>query len=292
MINPMNGQKLSGKLLAADILESVRNTVQVLRKKNCIPTLGVLLVGDDPGSLSYIRQKQNAALSVGAQIQLVTLPDAVHHEEINRVISEFNDNPAVHGVIIQRPVPGLEGNQNILNSVRKEKDVDGFHPHSTFPVPVAAAVMKIMEYGFSHYVSSDVSFVPWLVRQSIAVIGRGETAGRPIATALTQHGCIVSVIHRSTPNVRDILKKSTIIISCAGKPDVLTSEDIQPGTIIIGVGLWRDNQGKIHGDFDETTVGGLSCYYTPTPGGVGPVNVACLIVNVVQACINQQGGLL
>ncbi len=282
---------IDGKLLAASILDTLRTDVQKLSTNNIHPTLGVLLVGDDPGSVSYIRQKQKAAQAIGAQLRLITLADTATPENISHVIYDFNHDPTVHGVIVQRPIPRQIGDvSTILDTVITEKDVDGFNPASAFPVPVAAATVKILEYGYTHFLSSSKSFTSWITQQRIAVIGRGETAGKPIAQLFRKLGVDVSVIHSSTSNTAEILHASDIIISCAGKADIIKPTDFRPGTIIIGVGLWRDTMGKLHGDFNEASVGPLTGFYTPTPGGVGPVNVACLIENVIQACIKQQGG--
>ena len=125
----------------------------------------------------------------------------------------------------------------------------------------------------------------WLTRQSIAIIGRGETAGKPIAHAFAKYDCAISVIHSQTPDPKAILKKATIVISCVGKPSVIQKRDITRGAILISVGLSHGLDGKPHGDYEEEEIEKVASFYTPTPGGVGPLNVACLMQNLVDATV-------
>ncbi len=265
--------RIDGKALADEILAKGTPEVEALKKQGTTPTLAVILVGDNPASLAYIKQKQKAAERIGATVILSRQPPTITKETLQQLVSSFNADPKVHGLIIQRPVPDEVGDvSDVLNSVAKRKDVDGFLPHSPFDVPVARAVWEIIRStrkNPSHYV----------------VIGRGETAGGPIARYLTKQGIDPQIIHSKTPNPTEIIKQADVIISCVGKERVVIKDTVKPGAILISVGIWRDEQGKLRGDYDEEEVADVASFYTPTPSGVGPVNVACLMQNLVKACM-------
>ena len=211
--------------------------------------------------------------------------DTATHQTLTSAIAHYNNDPSVHGLIIQRPVP-ISYLGKTLSLVLPAKDIDGFLPHTLFEVPVARAILTILEYihtQLSHAGLVNVRFKPWLNSQSIAVVGRGETAGRPIATALKTYDCMISVIHSETNNPEKILKHAAVIISCVGKKNILTKKNITPGSILISVGITKDADNSLHGDYEEKEIAGVASFFTPTPGGVGPVNVACLMQNLVEA---------
>jgi methylenetetrahydrofolate dehydrogenase (NADP+) / methenyltetrahydrofolate cyclohydrolase len=279
--------RIDGKALATDKLKELTLTVKEFKREGIMPTIGVILVGDNAASLSYIKQKRLAAEAIGAKLVFTQLPATSTPRELAIAIKTFNTDPDVHSLIVQRPVPKEVGDvEGILNTITPIKDVDGFVPHSPHEVPVACAVIAFLTHIHSHLTQAHLvhdEVKPWLNTQTIVVIGRGETAGRPIAAMLEKYGCSVSVIHSETPNPIRILKKSTVIISCVGKKTVVKKNSIDRGVILISVGVWRDGQGKLHGDYEEDAIQDIASFYTPTPGGVGPMNVACLMENVLTA---------
>lgn len=280
---------IDGKMLADSILAKLGETVSTLKEGNIIPTLAVILVGDDPGSVSFIKQKQKAADRIGAKLILEQLPDTTTRETLQSAVAHYNNDRAVHGLIIQRPVPKKLGDVgDILNSINPASDVDGFIPNSPFEVPVSRAVLTILEFVHRQFTDAQLihdEFKPWLTDQAIAIVGRGDTAGKPIAAALAKYDCATSIIHSRTANPTEILKKATVIISCVGKEKIIAKSAITPGVILISVGIWRDVDGKVHGDYDPDDIADTASFYTPTPGGVGPVNVACLMHNLVDAAV-------
>lgn len=257
--------RIDGKQIAQNILASL--------SFQHTPVLQVILVGDNHASLSFIKQKQKAAETIGAKVLVSHLPDGrqVSLQQLQDIIHQYNDDPSIHGIIIQRPVP-MKNVGDILNSVAPQKDIDGFVPNSPFSVPVALAVEKILDS-----VSPD-----WKSKR-IVIIGRGETAGKPINDHLLKLDCTTSVIHSLTRYPKEILRQADIIISCVGKERTVTKDDIKPGLILMSVGITRNAEGKLVGDYDEEEIKGIASFYTPTPGGVGPVNVACLMANLVAA---------
>jgi len=276
---------IDGKKLAGDILRKLKNDCVLLRQKGVTPTLSVILVGEDPGSASYIRQKEKAAGEIGAELVISHQPSNVSYQTIRNRINTYNHDPHIHGIIIQRPLPVHLRDPELLNSIIPSKDVDGFVPHSGYIVPVALAVKKILQkmYKIQNTKYDKDTFHTWLKSQNITIIGRGETAGTPIAKHLTTQGCRISVIHSQTPKQEKLqnIKQATIIISCVGKQETVHPDEIGKGVILISVGLSRDENGRLHGDYKEDEIKNIASFYTPTPGGVGPVNVACLMENLM-----------
>ncbi len=282
---------LDGKMISNELLNKIQHSVDELRQKNITPSLAVILVGNDPGSLSYIKQKQKAGERVGIRVLFEQFPETISPDVLESAIAHYNADPTVHGLIIQRPVPLFFGDTgNILDSVLPHKDVDGFLPNSPYQVPVARAVITILEHAHATLSNEGLihkPFADWLSQERITVIGRGETAGKPITDLLTRMNCATSVITSKTSHPEVLLKQSGIIISCVGKKEVVKKSYIQKGAILISVGLWRDSEGKLHGDYESADIEKIAGFYTPTPGGVGPVNVASLMQNVIDACILQ-----
>lgn len=297
---------IDGRKIADDTLLNLLNRVAHLKKQGVTPTMAVILVGDDPGSESYVRQKQKMADSIHAQVKVIRYPQTVSQAIINKTIEQYNNDSHIHGIILQRPLPKHLQNPKLLNSINPNKDVDGFVPNSLFKVPVAMAVEKILKQIYKLQMirrrksfggqANDTSmqqrsngtikqFVQWMQTQKIVVIGRGETAGTPIAKHFIKNRCTISIIHSKTPNDEKVqlLKKADIIISCVGKNQVITAQSIKKGVILISVGIWRDDAGKLHGDYEEDEIKDIASFYTPTPGGVGPVNVASLMENLISA---------
>lgn len=274
---------IDGKALADSILENLATDVARLKSQGITPTLAVILVGDDPASLAYIKQKQKAADGIGATVLFDHLPTTTTKDQLKEKILSYNSDPLVHGLIIQRPVAKELGEvSDILALVDLQKDVDGFLPNSPFAVPVAVAVEEILK-------SISNTQIPI---SNLVIIGRGETAGKPIAEHFTALGYSPTIIHSQTPNAKEIMQSADIIISCVGKEHVVTSEDIKQGVILISVGIWRDSEGKLHGDYDEKDIESKASWYTPTPKGVGPINVACLMQNLIKSCTVGNGGTI
>lgn len=279
--------KIDGRVIADNILTKLAQEVSKLKEKGITPTLAVILVGDNPASAAYIKQKQKAAERIGASVILKQLPTNISSEQLNTVIQQCNKDASVHGIIVQRPLPAQSADMSkIIDTIALQKDVDGFLPSSPFQVPVAKAVLTILNAVFELEKSKlkEKSFDQWLKGQCSVVFGRGETAGAPIAKVLETRGCTIEVVHSQTTHPEELTKKFDIIVSCVGKERVITAGMVTSRSILVGVGIWRDNEDKLRGDYNEDEIKDIVAYYTPTPGGVGPVNVACLMQNLVRAC--------
>lgn len=254
--------KFDGKAIADAMIEKLAGDV---REKNLNPTIAVLLVGDNPESLAYIRQKQKAVERIGGKFIFEQLPKTISQKELSARIDMYNRDNTTHGLVVQRPMP-----KGLTARVIPKKDIDGLETDSHFEIPIAMAVFTVLK---------NIT----IQQKNIVIIGRGETAGKPIAAAFAKKQCATSIIHSKTSNPNEILKTADIIVSCVGKEKVVTGDAIKPGAILISVGLWRDDKGKLHGDYEEEEVKNIASMYTPTPGGIGPVNIACLIQNLVKA---------
>lgn len=260
--------KINGRKIAREILDELKIKVQ---KLNVIPTLAIILVGDNPQSVAYIEQKELKATRIGAKVIINKLDEKISESELLQIVQNLNNDSSIHGIIIQRPVPNISS-EKLDRAVTPEKDVDGFNSASNFEPPIAKAIIKILK-----------SVEPNFANKKIAIIGRGETGGKPIIKTFQKMGVEFSVVDSKTENGELTTESADIIISAVGKPNILNSETIKKGSIILSVGLHKGSDGKLHGDYNEEEIEKVASFYTPTPGGVGPVNVAMLLQNLVEA---------
>lgn len=276
--------KIDGKQIASQIKEELKTKVVALRRKKILPHLAVILVGTDPNSIIYIRRKQKLGEEIGVKVTVYRKDARKEKEELISLVKKLNKDKTVHGIIIQRPVPIAMDKEELDKIVTWEKDVDGFHPKSPFTPPVALAVIKLLEWVYAAANNNPNNFLPWLNKQKILIIGRGETAGKPIAKTFAKMKITFSVGHSQTNNLKELCLKSNIVISCVGKPNILRHTMINKKSTVIGVGLHTEN-GKLATDYNQEEIGAKAAYWTPIPGGVGPVNVACLFENLLKAAI-------
>lgn len=272
---------INGREISFEILEDLKQRVEKLKAKNVFPHLYIILISDDASSASYVKQKMLRANDIGVKITLDRENPQISTEKLLEKISSLNKDNLVHGIIVQRPMPKTLDEEKIANSIAPQKDVDGFNPDSKFKIPVALAVLKLLEN------THPKNFNDWLIQQKICVIGKGITAGKPIINYLQKLGIKPLIIDSKTSNRDEILKNSDIIISAVGKPDVFKSLEIKNNAVLIGVGLHKEEDGKFHGDFNEEEINNIASFYSPTPGGVGPLNVSMLLKNLVKASENK-----
>lgn len=278
---------VDGKELAARLLQKLSTHIAKLKEKNITPHLAVILIGNDAASESYVRQKEKKAYEIGAEVSIIRLSQNTQNDELMKVIHHLDFDKKIHGIIVQRPVPAAIKQDELDNAIGIQKDVDGLHPGALFVMPLAKAVIKILEeiHGLVSSESS-ASFIEWLKSKHIVVIGKGKTGGGPTIELLQKMGCRVDVIDSKTQNPHLVLSRGDIVISAIGKQGAADAYMLKQGAIVIQVGMHRGVDGKLHGDFDESIVEQKASYYTSVPGGIGPVNVACLLENLVKAAQN------
>ena len=284
---------LSGLDTADTVYESFNDRIKVLSTKGVVPGLCVVLVGEDPASQIYVRTKSKKLKSLGLISETIRLDADVTEQKLLSIIEELNANSKFHGILVQMPLPEHINSQNVINSINPAKDVDGFHPENVgwlsigkprFIPCTPKGIMRI----FSHY-NID------LTGKDIIVIGRSNIVGRPMSILVSSNNAngTCTVCHSRTKNINDYSRNADIIISAIGVPNFLTSEMIKENSIIIDVGINRidyDNEKgyKIVGDADYDSVFDKVSKITPVPGGVGPMTIAMLVENTIEAAENNQ----
>lgn len=281
---------IDGRTIANHILNDLAARVHILQDTYDIqPHMAVIRVGDDPAITSYINQKDKMAREIGVTLSVYNFPDSVTQEQLKEAIDFLQNlstgkHGTVHGLILQLPVPPHIDYEKLILDIHPDKDVDGFRPNSSFVIPIAAAVFKLLEIPMiKETVETGESFNEWLRSKKIVVMGKGKTGGQPVIDLLKERGANVRVIDSSTTHVADITQEADIIITAVGKPEILTADMIKKDAILIGIGMSMDENNKFIGDYNEENIKDKASWYTPIPGGAGPVNVACLMENLVIA---------
>lgn len=285
---------IDGRTVANHILAELLVRVDQLQETYHIqPHLAVIRVGEDPAVTSYIKQKEKKAKEIGAVVSVYNFPESVSQEKLKesiRFLQEKSDLPAgrqgIHGIILQLPVPPHINFEKLILDIHPDKDVDGFVPHSQFVIPIAQAVLKILEIPMIKEMQESgesLSFNEWLLTKKFVVVGKGKTGGQPIIDMFRAKNVALSVIDSKTPNPSLITQNADVIITAVGKPHTLTGDMIKKNAILISVGMSLTPEGNFVGDYNENDIKDKASWYTPIPGGVGPVNVACLMENLVIA---------
>lgn len=279
---------IDGRTIANHILEELADRVHILQGTDDIqPHLAVIRVGDDPAITSYINQKDKMAKQIGAVLSVYNFPEAVTTAQLKESINFLQENSDIHGLILQLPVPAHIDYESLIMDIHPDKDVDGFRPNSQFVIPIATAILKILEIPMiKETIETGESFNGWLRSKKIVVMGKGPTGGQPIIDLLKQREADVTVIDSTTTQIQEKTLEADIIITAVGKPEILTKDMIKKDAILIGVGMSMNTDGKFVGDYKEDDIKDTASWYTPIPGGVGPVNVACLMENLVIAAEN------
>jgi methylenetetrahydrofolate dehydrogenase (NADP+) / methenyltetrahydrofolate cyclohydrolase len=265
--------KIDGKEIAAKILNSLKPQVKQLKESGIIPKLAIILIGNDVSSQAYIKQKRLKAEEIGAGIKLYHFNEITQNKLID-LINKLNEDTKIHGIIVQRPLPEDIDKNLISRNISLEKDVDGFNDESIFSAPVALAVIEIL----NSIGIADLS------SKKIVVLGKGETAGLPIIKLLDKMEVDFEIIDSQTDNRDKIITNANILISAVGKENIITPQLLNKNQILIGVGLYQKD-GKLKGDYEVSEIEGKVKYFTPTLGGVGPVNVAFLLKNLLRAAL-------
>lgn len=280
--------RIDGRAIAKEILDDLAERVSRLKEKDITPYLAIILVDHGPASEAYVRQKKLKGKSIGAHVAVLRYDSSVTNEQLVATIQQYNNDSNVHGIIVQRPLPAHIDNTIIDRAVDPKKDVDGFHSKSQFEIPIAAAVLHILKYIFQLPTPGvdAQNFQKWLQSKSVTVIGKGKTGGGPIIKSFRTLRVAPLIVDSRTTNSERVTKDTDIVISTVGKPNVVTSSMLKKGVILVSVGLHKGTDGKLHGDYGEDGIKDIASFYTPTPGGVGPVNVAMLLANLILAAEN------
>ena len=274
-------QLIDGKAIAAEITEEMRLRAQALREKGIVPCLAVILAGNDPASEIYVRNKRRACKRAGIESRMIRLDQSVSREEILREIHALNQDPAVHAVLVQLPLPGHLDETEILSAVLPEKDADGFHPLNAGRLLTGEkGVLPCTPAGCMELLRrTDVS----LSGAEAVVIGRSNIVGKPMSLLLLRENCTVTLCHSRTKNLAEHVRRADVVICAVGRPGLVTGEMIKPGATVIDVGINRLADGRVVGDADFESVSAVAGAITPVPGGVGPMTIAMLMKNAILA---------
>jgi len=276
---------LDGKLTAGAIKAELASKVAELKQRNIHPGLGTLLVGQDPGSLSYVSGKHRDCEQVGVQSIRIDLPESASEADIRKAIEDLNSAKEVTGFIVQLPLPaGIDGN-SMLELIDPAKDADGLHPMNLgkLVMNVSGEINSPMPCTPSGIIELLRRYDVPLRGAKVAVIGRGLTVGRPLGLMLTRKGvdATPTLLHSASKNIEASIAEADIVVAALGSPHFVKPEWIKPGAAVLDVGITRSN-GKLLGDVDPA-VSNVAGYLSPNPGGVGPMTRAMLVKNVVEA---------
>ncbi|HEL2575464.1 bifunctional methylenetetrahydrofolate dehydrogenase/methenyltetrahydrofolate cyclohydrolase [Streptococcus sp. P25B114] len=273
---------IDGKALAAKLQTALADKVAEMKEKTgLVPGLVVILVGEDPASQVYVRNKERSALAAGFKSDVVRLPESISENELLDLIDKYNQDENWHGILVQLPLPVHIDEEKVLLAIDPDKDVDGFHPTNMGKLWSGHAVMipstpaGIMEM-FKEYQID-------LEGKSALVIGRSNIVGKPMAQLLLDANATVTIAHSRTKNLPDLARQADILVVAIGRGHFVTKEFVKPGAVVIDVGMNRDENGKLIGDVKYDEVAELASHITPVPGGVGPMTITMLMEQTFEA---------
>ena len=271
---------LDGKAMSEKLRTEIAGRVTALKEKGVIPGLAVILVGKDPASEIYVRNKGKGCEEVGIYSRTIKLPEETTQQTLNSEIEKLNADPAIHGILVQLPLPGHLDEQEALARILPEKDVDGFHLiNAGHMLTGTGGVVACTPRGALYMIKcTGVD----LAGKEAVVIGRSNIVGKPMAMLLLRENCTVTICHSRTKNLAEHTRRADILVSAVGKAGFVTADMVKPGAIVIDVGINRID-GKVRGDVDFENVKEKAAWITPVPGGVGRMTITMLLDNTVEA---------
>jgi len=284
----MSAQILDGKSLAEKIRGDIANEVQSLQKESgIVPGLAAILVGDNEASKVYVRNKERACTQAGFHAEQHNLPESTSEADLLALIDRLNQNDKIHGILVQLPLPQHLDEARILQSVDPDKDADGFHPLNQgrllagLPGPRPCTPLGLIRLLDS--IEYD------LKGKEAVVIGRSQIVGKPVALLLLERHATVTLCHSRTVDLPAKVRQADVVIAAVGRAKMIKGDWIQPGAVVLDVGINRQEDGKLCGDVDFESAREVASYITPVPGGVGPMTIAMLMWNTLQAAKRSAG---
>ena len=274
-------QIIDGKALAASIRADLAKRTTVLTEKGHRPGLAVVIVGDDPASQVYVRNKIRACADTGIESIEYRLAKDTREEELLKLIGELNNDKRVDGILVQLPLPEQIAPEKVIAAIAPEKDVYGFHVMNAGKLLTGTGgFMPCTPYGVMKMIES-VGYD--LTGKEAVVVGRSNIVGKPQALMLLAKNATVTVAHSRTADLADVTRRADVLIAAVGRAKMITGDMVKPGALVIDVGMNRDENGKLCGDVDTASVMGIAGWVSPVPGGVGPMTIAMLMTNTVEA---------
>ncbi len=275
---------INGIEIGQQIRQSIADRVVNLKEQGITAGLAVILVGDNPASQTYVKNKQKSCEAIGIYSELIKLPEETTETELLEHIQQLNERQEIHGILVQLPLPKHINEDHVIATISPEKDVDGFSPVSvgkmmlgqeTYLPCTPFGVMKLLEH-------SGVE----IAGKHAVIVGRSHIVGKPMGQLLLQKDATVTYTHSKTIDLPSITKQADILIAAVGRPNFITKEHLKPGAVVIDVGINRDENNKLVGDVDFAGVESVASQITPVPGGVGPMTITMLLYNTVQSAEN------
>ena len=278
---------IKGKDLSASIKEALKVRVNVLGEQyGRTPNLAVILVGDDPGSVSYVTGKAKAATEVGIRNSTIRREATISEQELLELVEQLNNDEDVDGILVQLPLPKHIDENKVIKAISPEKDVDAFHPINVAklwlkqPCMLPCTPKGIIK--LLHFAGVDIA------GKEAVVVGRSHIVGQPVSKLLLDENATVTIAHSRTKNLAEVTRRADILVVAVGRERFVTADMIKPGAVVIDVGVNRDTRnGKLCGDVDFEEAQNVAAAITPVPGGVGPMTITCLMENTVEAYINR-----
>ena len=273
--------RIDGKAVSASVRAQVAQEVEQLKAKGVCPGLAVVIVGDDPASRTYVNNKKKACAETGIYSEEYALPASTTQEELLELVRTLNKKPDIHGILVQSPLPDGLDEEAVIEAINPQKDVDAFHP---------ANVGRLMTGNPDFLPCTPAGVMEMLKKYNIetagkdcVIIGRSNIVGKPMAMLMLSANSTVTVCHSKTKNLKEKCLSADILIAAIGKPKFVTADMVKDGAVVIDVGINRTEDGKLCGDVDFDELSKKASYITPVPGGVGPMTIAMLLSNCVQA---------
>ena len=271
---------IDGKKIAAEVRKEIACQAARLKEKcGVIPGLAVIIVGENPASQVYVRNKAKACTEAGFYSEVIALPESTSQQELIAQVRMLNERPEIHGILVQLPLPSHLNEDEVINTISPDKDVDAFHPVNVGKIMIGtydflpctpAGVMVLLE-------KSGIS----VCGKECVVVGRSNIVGKPQAMLLLHQNGTVTVCHSRTENLKEVCRRADILVVAVGRADFITGDMVKPGAAVIDVGMNRKADGKLTGDVDAASVAPVAGWLTPVPGGVGPMTITMLLKNTL-----------
>ncbi|KIL41104.1 5,10-methylene-tetrahydrofolate cyclohydrolase [Gordoniibacillus kamchatkensis] len=283
----MTAQIINGKQIVAEYRDNIRREVEALTAAGTRPGLAVVIVGEDPASQIYVNNKAKACEQVGIYSEVHRLPEATTQDELVALIESLNRNAAVHGILVQSPLPGHINEEEVVDAIMPDKDVDCFHPVNVGNLAIGkpgmlpctpAGVIEVLKY-----IGADIA------GKHAVVVGRSNIVGKPMALLLLREHATVTICHSRTPDLAAVTRQADILVAAVGRANLIRAEHVKPGAVVIDVGMNRPEGGKLCGDVDFEAVKEVAGAITPVPGTVGPMTITMLLRNTLHAARRAAG---
>ncbi|MBE5836368.1 bifunctional methylenetetrahydrofolate dehydrogenase/methenyltetrahydrofolate cyclohydrolase FolD [Butyrivibrio sp.] len=282
----MAAQIIDGKLISGQIKDELREKTALLKEKGIEVTLAVILVGEDPASQVYVRNKKKACEYIGFRSLSYELPTETTQDELLKLIDELNGRKDVDGILVQMPLPKHIDEKTVINAISPSKDVDGFHPMNVgalcigekgFVSCTPAGVIQLLKRGCDGKID--------IAGKECVIVGRSNIVGKPMSLLMLRENATVTIAHSRTKNLEEVCKRADILIAAVGKAGMITKDHVKRGAVVIDVGINRGEDGKLCGDVKFDEVSEIASAITPVPGGVGPMTIAMLMNNCYEAAL-------